>query len=306
MRTEFVASLVEAARADPSIWLVTGDLGYGVLEPFATEFPERYVNVGVAEQTLAGVAAGIARAGGRVFAYSIATFAAYRCWEQWRNDVAEPGLPVIVVGVGGGFAYGVHGYSHHALEDLALMRALPNFAIVAPGDGPEARALTFDLARRPGPAYLRLGHTTGKPLGAHREPARVGEPRQACLGATVSILATGGALAPAFEAAGLLDERGTDAGVVSVHTLRPLPGTLVGRIVRDCDLVVSVEDHRRTGGLASALFEAGFAPRAPWIHLAAGERVDAVGSAPYLHAEHGIDAVSIAEAVVTGLRRRAA
>lgn len=157
MRNKFIEELVAAARINSKIALIVGDLGYSVIEPFIDEFPERFINVGVAEQNMMGMAAGMASEGYHVFAYSIANFPTFRCAEQIRNDVAYHNLPVTVVAVGGGLAYGALGYSHHAVQDYALIRAMPNMTIASPGDPMEVSATVRYLVANPGPSYLRLG-----------------------------------------------------------------------------------------------------------------------------------------------------
>src|SRR5437868_12139385 len=156
MRDAFVDSLRRAAAADRRVMVLTGDLGFGVLDRFATQFPDQYLNVGVAEQNLTGVATGLALDGHIVFTYSIANFPTLRCLEQIRNDACYHEANVKVVAVGGGFSYGPLGISHHATEDLSIMRALPNMTICAPGDQWEAREATKSLAANPGTCYLRL------------------------------------------------------------------------------------------------------------------------------------------------------
>src|SRR5436189_1736405 len=157
MRLSFIQSLCEAAERDGRVHLLTADLGYSVVEPFARAFPRRFTNVGVAEQNLIGVAAGLALCGKVAFVYSIANFPTLRCLEQIRNDVCYHDASVKIVAVGGGFAYGALGMSHHATEDLAVMRAIPRMTVVAPGDPVEAELATRAIAASPGPCYLRLG-----------------------------------------------------------------------------------------------------------------------------------------------------
>lgn len=157
MRNAFIDELILQARRNPNIALIVGDLGYSVVEPFADEFPDRFINAGVAEQNMMGLAAGMASEGYHVFTYSIANFPTFRCAEQIRNDVDYHNLPVTVVSVGGGLAYGALGYSHHAVQDYALMRTMPNMLIGAPGDPLEVRAIMQYLIANPGPSYLRLG-----------------------------------------------------------------------------------------------------------------------------------------------------
>jgi transketolase len=157
MRNAFIEELVELAKVNAHIALVVGDLGYSVVEPFADRFPDRFINAGVAEQNMTGLAAGMASEGYHVFTYSIANFSTFRCAEQIRNDVDYHRLPVTVVAVGGGLAYGALGYSHHAVQDYALMRSFPNMLIAAPGDQMEVRACMRYLVAHPQPSYLRLG-----------------------------------------------------------------------------------------------------------------------------------------------------
>ena len=157
MRNAFIDELVTAAEINENIVLIVGDLGYSVVEPFANKFPKRFFNAGVAEQNMMGLAAGLASEGFHVFVYSIANFPIFRCAEQIRNDVDYHNLPVTIVTVGGGVSYGNMGYSHHAIQDYAFMRSMPNIMIASPGDPMEVRACMRYLINNPGPSYLRLG-----------------------------------------------------------------------------------------------------------------------------------------------------
>lgn len=164
MRNSFIEELVAQAEVNEKIALVVGDLGYSVVEPFAEKFPDRFINAGVAEQNMMGLSAGMASEGYHVFVYSIANFPTFRCAEQIRNDVAYHDLPVTVVSVGGGLAYGNLGYSHHAIQDYGLMRMFPNMLIASPGDPVEVRACMRYLFENPQPSYLRLGKSGEKNL----------------------------------------------------------------------------------------------------------------------------------------------
>ncbi|MCE9559061.1 MAG: transketolase, partial [Armatimonadetes bacterium] len=206
MRTSFMQTLTQFAERDDRIWLLTGDLGYSVLEPFAQRFPERYINVGVAEQNMTGIAAGLALSGKVVFTYSIANFPTLRCLEQIRNDVCHHNANVKVVAVGGGFAYGSQGYTHHGVEDLGIMRMLPGLTVMVPGDPAEAKAATRAAVETAGPCYLRLGKG-GEPA-VHAEPPvfTVGRALLARHGRDVTILSCGAMLAAAVAAADQLAE----------------------------------------------------------------------------------------------------
>jgi transketolase len=169
MRNAFIEELVIAAESNENIVLIVADLGYGVIEPFARRFPKRFFNAGVAEQNMMSLAAGLASEGFHVFVYSIANFPTFRCAEQIRNDVDYHNLPVTVVAVGGGLAYGSLGYSHHAVQDYALIRVMPNMLIGSPGDPMEVRACMRYLINNPQPSYLRLGKA-GEPCIHNKVP----------------------------------------------------------------------------------------------------------------------------------------
>lgn len=258
MRNAFIDELVAHAERNPKIALVVGDLGYSVVEPFADRFPDRFINAGVAEQNMTGLAAGMASEGFHVFTYSIANFPTFRCAEQIRNDVAYHGLPVTVVAVGGGLAYGALGYSHHAVQDYGLMRLFPNMLIAAPGDPMEVRACMRYLCENPQPSYLRLGKAGEKSY--HPSVPRVEPGKWLTLGsgaATVSrktLLSTGAALAVAMDkvssCAKLKD--------YEIHSL-PLWGQssklLQESQAKAFDEIVTMEDHLIDGGFGSWLME---------------------------------------------------
>ena len=165
MRSTFVNSLIELAEENKNIVLFTGDLGYSVLEPFIEKFPDRFYNFGIAEQNMMGAAAGLASEGYHVFVYSIANFPVFRCAEQYRNDVDYHELNVTVVSIGGGVSYGSLGYSHHAIQDYAFMRSMPNTKILAPGDPDEVAFLMRYIVQNPCPSYLRLAKSGEPNLG---------------------------------------------------------------------------------------------------------------------------------------------
>jgi transketolase len=253
MRTTFIDTLCELAAEDERIWLLNGDLGYSVLERFTTRFPRRSVNVGVAEQNMTGVAAGLALCGKIVFTYSIGNFPTLRCLEQIRNDVCYHNLNVKIVAVGGGLAYGAQGYTHHAIEDLAIMRALPHMTVLAPGDPVETRAATRALVDWRGPCYLRLGKA-GEPV-VHRTDFdfQIGKAILLREGRDVTMVSTGGMLKNVVEAAQLLADAGISARVLSMPTVKPLDEQAIEDASRETRLLCVVEEHSETGGLADAV-----------------------------------------------------
>jgi transketolase len=254
MRTAFIETLCELAKRDERIWLLTGDLGYSVLECFASRFPDRFVNVGVAEQNMTGVAAGLALCGKIVFIYSIANFPIMRCLEQIRNDVCYHNLNVKIVAVGGGLAYGPAGYTHHAVEDLAVMRAMPNMTIVAPGDPVETGLATRAIANWPGPCYLRLGKTR-EPVVHQTEPEfQIGKAIVVQQGRDTTLISTGGILELVVRAAHRLNSEGYSAQVLSMPTLCPLDKEAILLAARQTGRIITVEEHD-SGGLGSAVAE---------------------------------------------------
>jgi transketolase len=253
VRNAFIDSLCEVAAADPRVWLLTGDLGYSVLERFQAAYPARYLNVGVAEQNMAGIAAGLARCGKIVFVYSIANFPTFRCLEQIRNDICHHELPVKVVSVGGGMSYGTAGYSHHGVEDFAIMRALPGMTVVAPADPVEARLATRAIAAHPGPCYLRL-EKAGDPIVHAAVPDfQLGRAIVIRPGRDLTMISTGGMLKHVLETADMLKDEAIDVGVLAMHTVKPIDAEAVLAAAAASGGIVTVEEHSVTGGLGSAV-----------------------------------------------------
>ena len=254
MRTAFIKELCELAEADERIWLICGDLGYSVLEVFADRFPKRYLNAGVAEQNMTGIAAGLALTGKIAVTYSIANFPVMRCLEQVRNDVCYHNLNVKIVSVGGGLAYGSLGYTHHGLEDLAVMSILPNMAVIAPADPVEARAATRAVIARPGPAYLRLGKA-GEPVLHKREiDFQIGRAIQVEPGDDLTLISTGGMLGETLTAAATLRSRGLSIRVLSMPSLMPFDAEAVRNASRETGGIITVEEHG-LGGLGTRTAE---------------------------------------------------
>jgi transketolase len=255
VRNAFFEALFELALHDERIVFITGDLGYRVVEKFMEQRPRQFLNAGVAEQNLTGMAAGMALTGKIVFTYSIANFPTLRCLEQIRNDVCYHDANVKIVAIGGGFAYGAMGATHHAIEDLAVMRAMPSLGVVAPGDPAEARAATRALVAQPGPCYLRLGKA-GEPV-VHPGPIdfQIGKAIRFRDGDDLTLISTGGALNLAARAAERLEKDGIAARVLSMHTLKPLDTAAVLAAAVETRLVVTLEEHSIVGGLGSAVAE---------------------------------------------------
>ncbi|MFM6395642.1 transketolase family protein [Planktothrix sp.] len=254
MRTAFVKTLCEVAQQDSRIWLLCGDLGYSVLEDFSTNFPERFVNVGVAEQNMTGLAAGLALSGKVVFIYSIVNFPVMRCFEQIRNDVCYHNLNVNIVTVGGGLTYGSLGYTHHGMEDLAVMRVLPNMTVIAPGDPVEARLATKAMIAHNSPCYLRLGKA-GEPIVHEKEPVfQIGKAIELCSGEDLTLISTGGMLQLVMQASEKLSSQGYSVQVLSMPTVTPLDEQAILQAAAKTGKIISVEEHG-IGGLGSGVAE---------------------------------------------------
>jgi transketolase len=262
MRNAFIEELVELARQHPHIALIVGDLGYSVVEPFADEFPDRFINAGVAEQNMTGLAAGMASEGYHVFTYSIANFPTFRCAEQIRNDVAYHKLPVTVVSVGGGLAYGALGYSHHAVQDYALMRTLPNMLIAAPGDPMEVRSCMRYLVAHPGPSYLRLGKA-GEP-NFHPQPPEVAPGKWLPIrpgDEQRPLLSTGAGLQIAMDWVAKDEHAGRAVYSMPLWSMADKAAQV--EALRSRTEVLTIEDHLQDGGFGSWLLEARAADPAP-------------------------------------------
>ena len=255
MRTETIDALLDYARVNPDVMLLTADLGYSVLERFYEALPSQYANVGVCEQAMAGIAAGLALSGHRVVLYSIANFPTLRCLEQLRNDVCYHNLPVTVIAVGGGLAYGSQGYTHHGVEDLGIMSMLPNIAVACPADPHEAAALLPQLLDRRQPAYLRLGRSGEPVLHAPETKIALGHAVWMRRGADIALLATGPILQRTLEAADHLASRGIKASVISFPTVFPLDVESIAAAAASHRAILTVEEHAIDGGFGSRVAE---------------------------------------------------
>ena len=291
MRTGFVEGLSELAAENPNILLVTGDLGFGVLADFHERFPDQFLNVGVAEQNLASVAAGLALSGHIVFTYSIGNFPTLRCLEQIRNDICYHQANVNIVSVGGGLAYGALGMSHHATEDIAILRVLPEMMVVAPGDPVETRKLLPQIVAHDAPTYLRLGRAGETPIVSPEATVKLGELTTVRSGSDLLLLTTGGMLPVAVGVADQLGQEGVSVQVASVHTLSPLDEPMILSMVEAVPIVITCEEHSIYGGLggcvAEVIAESGLNPTFRRLGLP-GRFAEGVGSQEYLRAHNEI------------------
>lgn len=309
MRGAFIQTLMELAESDERIYLLVGDLGFGVVEPFLHKFPKRFLNVGVAEQNLAGLAAGIALTGRVVFTYSIANFPIFRCLEQIRNDVCYHRANVKIVSIGGGYSYGALGMTHHATEDLAILRALPEMTVIAPGDPGEVREATRAIVAHEGPCYLRLGRAGEPTIHSSLPDFQLGKAIRVCDGDALTLVSTGAMLQTAVKVADLLATKGVQVRVLSMHTIKPLDQEAVLAAARETRAVVTLEEHSVIGGLGGAvaecLAESGEL-RVPFKRIGIPSAFSSdIGSQEYLRAHCGLSAeclLSTLEPLLEGVR----
>jgi transketolase len=284
--------------------LLTSDLGFKIFDEFANEFPGRFLNVGVAESNMIGVAAGLALGGMRPFAYSIAPFATLRCLEHVRNDVCYHKVAVTIVGLGGGYSYGHNGPTHHSLEDIAVMRALPNMSVVCPGDPAEVEQAVIAAASHGSPVYLRIGRA-GDPV-VHGSPVRFEIGRAITLrdGRDCTLISTGNTLSLAVEISDRLRPRSICCRVLDMHTVKPLDEAALRTSARETRALFTIEEHSRIGGLGSAIAEwAAMNSVSSPLHLFGADDVFAAstGSQVYLRTLCGLTTEHIAESIAAKL-----
>lgn len=307
MRNRFVETALKLAETNPDIFLITGDLGFGVLTKYWESFPDRFINAGVSEQNMTSVAAGMALEGKTVFTYSIANFPTARCLEQVRNDVAYHRANVKIVAVGAGFSYGALGMSHHATEDIAFMRALPEMTVFTPCDPLETEAVTKLAVEMDGPCYIRLGKGGEKEL--HKEGVDVCITKANILkdGHDTAIFVAGAIANEALIAAEKLEMQGVSCAVYSFPSVKPLDVNTILEIANKVDTIYTLEEHNIIGGFGSAVAEvvAETRTRAVVVRLGLNDVYSSVvGSQAYLRKYYNIDGDSIFWRIYEGIQNK--
>ena len=252
MRTAFINQLIEEAKTNSKIFLIVGDLGYSVVEPFAAEFPDRFLNAGIAEQNMTGVAAGLAMEGYNVFTYSIGNFPTLRCMEQIRYDVCYHNLSVKIVAVGGGYAYGALGVSHHTTEDIGMLRTIPNLTVCAPGDPVETKLITSHFCNTKQPGYIRLGKAGEPIIHSSVDTISFGKILPVIDGTGTAVLTTGGILA---YAADYIKQHSLNWSLYSVPVIKPMDVISLTDIAKKYSHLITMEEHQHSGGFGSAVLE---------------------------------------------------
>ncbi len=298
MRRAFAEALAELAEGDPRILLLTGDLGYKALDPFFDRFPDRFLNVGVAEQNMVGVATGLAEAGFVPFVYSIATFASMRAYEFIRNGPILHRLPVRIIGVGGGFEYGLAGASHHGLEDIGVMRLQPGLTVLAPADYRQARTALEKSWNLPGPIYYRLGKDDKAIVPGLEGRFEMGGAELVRDGSDILMVTTGSIATEAVAAAETLASAGIHCAVLVAASLNPAPLAELTKRLGNFGVVMTVEAHYVAGGLGSCVAEViaenGLSCRL--VRCGVRKPPEArTGKQGYLHHRHGLSREALIE-----------
>lgn len=307
MRTAFINSLMDMADKNADIFLITGDLGFSVLERFAAMFPERFINAGIAEGNMIGIAAGLAMSGKIVYVYSIIPFLIMRCFEQIRVDLCYQNLDVKLVGTGGGMSYGAAGATHHAIEDIGIMRTLPNMKVICPGDPYEAEEAVRAASCIHGPVYIRLNKNNEPRLYDRTPEFTIGSAIKVKDGSGVGLIATGNMLVEAVKISCKLKENNISSIVLSMHTVKPIDEEAIKDCCSKSDYIFTLEEHSIYCGLGSAVAEVllkipnklkGFKSYGiPDCYA------DCSGSSRYFRKKYGIDDESITADIMSILER---
>jgi transketolase len=309
MRDHFIQELSGLINEFPNIILITGDLGFGVLDDFRKNYPDHFINAGVAEQNMTGIATGMALEGKIVFTYSIANFPTLRCLEQIRNDACYHGVNVNIVSIGGGFSYGALGISHHATEDLSIMRSLPDISVVSPSTYWETTKSVRAIIEKNGVCYLRLDKSAGRDKANNTiEKFVLGKSRKLIDGAVCTIFVTGGILEEIWDVHKELKEMGYNIRIVSVHTLKPFDTNAVVQAAEETDAIVTVEENTLDGGLGSLIAETlldnGVFPK-KFLRIGLGSEFSSiVGSQKYLRKCYGLDSKTIMSRVLKLIQKK--
>lgn len=307
MRTAFINTLTKLAKKNTDIFLLTGDLGYSVIEGFAKGFPRRFFNIGVAEANMAGIAAGLALSGKTVFMYSIVPFVTMRCFEQIRNDICIQNLKVRIIGAGGGLCYGSAGPTHYSIEDISIMRSLPNMAVICPGDPLEAELAIRSSENYPGPVYIRLGKSREPLVHSRVKGFKIGKGILVNKGRDVAIIATGNMLNTGLEVTRGLLRRKISACLISMHTVKPIDKEIIRSVALKTKAIFTIEEHSIIGGLGSAVSEV-LAEESQKVYFKRIGLLDAypkdIGSQDYLRSRLGLSAKDIEKTILDGYNKR--
>ncbi|KPJ55300.1 hypothetical protein AMJ47_00265 [Parcubacteria bacterium DG_72] len=295
MRTVFTQKLEELAKNDSDIMVLTADLGW-FFGSFRKNLPNQFINCGVAEENMVGIAAGLALAGKKVYCYSISPFLTIRALESIKINVCLHDLNVVLMGAGGGLVYGMDGVTHQATEDIAVMRSLPNMTVVAPGDLLEIEALAEESVNYQGPLYIRFGRNNAPQVHANKPELRIGKGIILNKGEKIALIACGSLLFEAKKAVDKLKEKGLNITLVSMPTIKPIDKELLRILSESHKIIFTLEDHSVIGGLGSAVSDVLEDVKINKISLP-DKYLDFIGSVDYLYKKCGLDVESIAQKI---------
>lgn len=291
-RGTFGQAILALAAEDSQLMVLSADLGNSSgLERFRLSYPEQFLNVGIAEQNMIGIAGGLAQAGFTVFATSFAPFISMRAAEQIRMNLGYMELNVKAVAIGSGLSMGLLGNSHYGIEDAAIMRAIPNLTVVSPADCGEIVKTVFAAAKHPGPMYIRLTGSVNTPVVYQADyPFEIGKAITLREGTDIGLIASGSIVAAALDTAKRLETIGISCSVINMHTLKPLDTSVLDRLAATTKLMVTLEEHSRIGGLGSAVAEhlAGLDRHPPLEIIGLADHFDKAGEYAYLLEMHGL------------------
>lgn len=308
MRDSFIETIYEVAKENKKVFLLVGDVGGYLLRNFSKDFPKRFFNLGIAEANMMGVAAGLAISGKIPFVYTITPFATARCYDQIRVDVCYQNSNVKIVGIGSGISYSTAGSTHHSLEDIAIMRALPNMTVISPADPLETQEVVRAVAKYQGPVYIRLALTT-EPLNYEKVGRyKIGKARLMRDGKDVSVIVAGELVGCALKAASQLETEGVRCRIINMHTIKPLDKEVIQRAIKDNQAIVTVEEHSIVGGLGGAVAEVIAEEKGKKVLFKRLGIEDVFckdyGSKNYLLEQCGLSAAAIAKEIKILLRRQ--
>jgi transketolase len=307
MRPSFFNSLEELSEQRNDIIVLTGDLGFKLFDRYRDKFPNRFINVGVAESNMIGLASGLSLGGKNVYCYSIIPFLLMRTYEHIRIDIAYNNLSVKLVGVGGGFTYGLEGITHFGLEDLALMRMLPNMTVVVPADPIEASALARASVEHRGPLYIRLGRAGEPCIHEKSLEFKIGKPITLIEGKDIALVAIGNMVCTAQKVASDLKQKGLKPSLVNMHTIKPLNKKMILQLAATHEYIFTIEEHYKNGGLGSAILEvlADSGYKGKLVRIGIPEELGSFSGHPeFLRSRYGLTAESIFKRVMTVMEEK--
>jgi len=302
LRTAFNSALLEIAIKNKKIFFICADIGYGEVERFASMFPDRFYNVGVAEQNMTGIACGLALEGNIVITYTLGNFPTLRCLEQIRNDICYHNANVKIVTIGAGLAYAPLGPSHHCTEDISIMRSLPNMVVISPCDNIEVKEATSAMIEHYGPVYLRCGRKGEKDVHAGEIDFRIGRAIEVRDGSDATIIFSGAIGYNALLAHEILLKEGINARLLSMHTLKPIDKKSIIRAAKETSTIITVDEHNINGGLGSAVAEVladDLKSNIRFKRIALQDVfISKVGSQDWLRDQYGLSSQAIVDTVI--------